>query len=318
MTAGENDATGSDRRAQLSAGLTAVTERVAAACLAAGRDPREVRILPVTKFFPASDVEHLITLGCLDFGESRVQDAERKVEQVAQWLAERATGPAGSTTGPAGSTTGPAGSTTGPADPVTDPARRSDTPTISWHMIGRLQRNKATGVGRWAASVHSVDDPRLPAAIARGARQALDCGQRSDPVDVLVQVSLDGDTHRGGVEPERVAQLADDIAALPELRLAGVMAVPPLGADPDTAFARLAEIHRELLVAYPEAVERSAGMTADLEPAIRHGSTCVRVGTAILGERPITSQVNSRNIGNSGSAGGARESGHSDERKVDR
>lgn len=279
------------RRAQLAAGLSAVTDRVAAACRAVGRDPAEVRILPVTKFFPASDVEHLVTLGCTDFGESRAQDAERKVAEIAAWLAERAAG-------------------------TDDP--EAATPAIAWHMIGRLQRNKAAGVGRWASAIHSVDDPRLPAVIARGARQALDAGERTEPVRVLVQISLDGDTHRGGVEVDELAPLADAVAALPELRLAGVMAVPPLGSDPDEAFGRLASIHERLLVDHPEAVERSAGMTADLEPAIRHGSTCVRVGTAILGERPITSQVNSRNIGNSGSTGEARESGPRDERKVDR
>lgn len=291
---GEPDQPDPDRRAQLAAGLTAVTDRVAAACRAADRDPAEVRILPVTKFFPVSDVEHLLALGCTDFGESRAQDAERKVAEVGAWLADRA------------AATPPESADTGSA------------PSIRWHMIGRLQRNKAVGVGRWAASIHSVDDVRLPAAIARGARQALDAGDRTEPVRVLIQISLDGDTHRGGIAADGVAELADTIAQLPELRLAGVMAVPPLDSDPNAAFVRLAEIHRRLLETYPEAVERSAGMTADLEAAIRHGSTCVRVGTAILGNRPITSEMNSRNIGNSDSATEARDFGHRDERKVDR
>ena len=112
---------------------------------------------------------------------------------------------------------------------------------------------------------------------------------------VLVQVSLDGDVHRGGVERGDLDELTDRVASAANLRLSGLMAVPPIEADPDAAFADLAELHQRLLTQHPGASELSAGMTSDLEAAVRHGSTCVRVGTAILGSRPITSPVQAEN-----------------------
>jgi uncharacterized pyridoxal phosphate-containing UPF0001 family protein len=71
--------------------------------------------------------------------------------------------------------------------------------------------------------------------------------------------------------------------------LVGLMAIPPLDADPDDAFARLAEEHRRVMRAHPDATGLSAGMSDDLDEAVKHGSTCVRVGTALLGKRPLTS-----------------------------
>jgi len=107
-----------------------------------------------------------------------------------------------------------------------------------------------------------------------------------------VQVSLDGDPDRGGVDigdPAAVDRLCALIAEQPALALAGLMAIAPLGADPDTAFAALAREHRRVLARHPGARGLSAGMSGDLEAAVRHGSTCVRVGAALLGERPLTS-----------------------------
>jgi uncharacterized pyridoxal phosphate-containing UPF0001 family protein len=106
----------------------------------------------------------------------------------------------------------------------------------------------------------------------------------------LLQVSLDRDPARGGLAPEQVPALADLVAGSANLQLAGLMAIPPLGTDPEPEFARLAGVHERLLAAHPGATELSAGMSGDLETAIEHGSTCVRVGTALMGARPITSQ----------------------------
>jgi uncharacterized pyridoxal phosphate-containing UPF0001 family protein len=88
------------------------------------------------------------------------------------------------------------------------------------------------------------------------------------------------------VPAEHLAELADGVAASAELRLRGLMAVPPIGSDPDDAFARLAELAATVREQHPGADSISAGMSADLEAAIRHGSTHVRVGTALLGRRP--------------------------------
>jgi len=86
-----------------------------------------------------------------------------------------------------------------------------------------------------------------------------------------------------------VDRLCAQVAESEALGLVGLMTIPPLGADPDQAFAALAAEHRRVLRSHPEATELSAGMSDDLEAAVRHGSTCVRVGTALMGQRPLTS-----------------------------
>ncbi|MBF6174152.1 YggS family pyridoxal phosphate-dependent enzyme [Nocardia blacklockiae] len=235
------------RTAELSRALTGLSERIESASRAAGRDPAEIRLLPVTKFFPASDIALLYELGRREFGESREQEAAGKVADLGQ-LSE-----------------------------------------VRWHMIGRLQRNKAKSVARWAYAVHSVDSERLAAALDAGTAAAREAGLRDTPLRVLLQVSLDSDPSRGGVAPHDLPRLADQVAETEHLELAGLMAIPPLGADPEPEFARLAKLHERLRIDHPEATELSAGMSGDLEAAIRHGSTCVRVGTALMGTRPITS-----------------------------
>ena len=233
------------RELELAASLDRTRERLAAACRAAGRDPADVMLLPVTKFFPASDVEILYRLGCRDFGESREQEASAKVAQI-------------------------------------------DVPDrIRWHMIGRVQRNKARSVAHWAYAIHSVDSARLVAALGTAVEREFDEGGRSDPLRVLLQVSLDADPDRGGVLPDDIPVLAETVSGTAHLELRGLMAIPPLGADPAVSFERLAQLHTELLRAHPAATELSAGMSGDLEIAVEYGSTCVRVGTALLGTRPI-------------------------------
>ncbi|MEK4240423.1 YggS family pyridoxal phosphate-dependent enzyme [Janibacter sp. FSL W8-0316] len=154
-------------------------------------------------------------------------------------------------------------------------------PGVRTHFIGQLQSNKAGAVTRWADVVQSVDRPKLVGALARGAEAA------GREVTALVQVDLDpaGDSRRGGAAPEDVPALADAIASS-SLRLGGLMAVAPLGADPEPAFARLAALADALRADHPEATWVSAGMSGDLEAAVRHGATHLRVGTAILGDRP--------------------------------
>jgi uncharacterized pyridoxal phosphate-containing UPF0001 family protein len=129
-------------------------------------------------------------------------------------------------------------------------------------------------------------------ALQQAAVRALADGVRSNPLGVYIQVSLDGDISRGGVavdDPAGVDALCDQVATSDALALVGVMGVPPLDSDPDQAFARLAEEHRRVQQGHPQASGLSAGMSSDLEIAVKHGSTCVRVGTALMGPRPITS-----------------------------
>ena len=150
-----------------------------------------------------------------------------------------------------------------------------------WHFVGQLQTNKAKLVARFATRVHSLDRAPLVEALDRACS-----GSGRDPLDVFLQVSLDGDPARGGLAPDGVRPLADLVAATTTLRLRGVMAVAPLDADADAAFARLAEISVALLAEHPGATAISAGMSGDLEAGIANGSTHVRVGSALLGLRP--------------------------------
>ncbi|MGJ6961353.1 YggS family pyridoxal phosphate-dependent enzyme [Streptosporangium sp. G11] len=150
---------------------------------------------------------------------------------------------------------------------------------LRWHFIGQLQTNKVRSVAGYADVVHSVDRPRLVAALSRealGAGRLLTC---------LVQVALDGDLARGGARPEEVEALADAVAAAGGLELGGVMAVAPLGEEPGRAFARLREIARSVQKAHPGAGVISAGMSGDISQAIANGATHLRVGTALLGRR---------------------------------
>jgi pyridoxal phosphate enzyme (YggS family) len=151
---------------------------------------------------------------------------------------------------------------------------------LRWHFVGQVQSRKARSVAGYAAAVHSLDRAALVPLLAdaRGADRP--------PLEVFVQVSLDGDPARGGALAADVPAIADAAAARPHLRLRGVMAVPPLGADPDACFARLAEISATLREQHPGADAISAGMSDDLEAAVRHGSTHVRIGSALLGRRP--------------------------------
>jgi PLP dependent protein len=237
---------GSDeRRAQLEARLTTVRARIDAACADAGRDPAEITMIAVTKTYPASDVLLLAGLGVTDIGENRDQEAAPKAAAVA--------------------------------------AADVD---LRWHFVGRLQRNKCRSVVRYADMVHSVDSVRLADALGEATRRF-----RDRPLDVLVQVSIDGDPARGGAVEDiddsdrRLAAVVDAVAAQEGLRLAGVMAVAPLGWEPAAAFARLAEIAAWVRKDHPHATIVSAGMSNDLEAAIAHGATHVRIGSALLGMR---------------------------------
>jgi pyridoxal phosphate enzyme (YggS family) len=230
---------------ELAGSLATLRERISTACAAAGRDAAAVTVIAVTKRFPAADIRRLAALGVTDVGESRDQEARPKAAELA------------------------------------------DLTGLRWHFVGRLQRNKVSHVVRYADVVHSVDRTELVAALASAAARA-----RPRPLDVLVQVNLEPEpaagaepAPRGGAQPLDVPGLADRVAAAESLRLAGLMAVAPLGTDPEPAFARLAELAARLRAEHPGAVILSAGMSADLEAAVRCGATHVRVGTALLGSR---------------------------------
>jgi pyridoxal phosphate enzyme (YggS family) len=234
------------RESELAASLAHMRDRIASACTQAGRDPDDVHLIVVTKTWPVEDVRRLADLGVRDVGENRDQDARAKAAQTADL-------------------------------------------DLTWHFIGQVQSNKANSVTRYADVVHSVDRPELVAALERGA------GRAGRTVTCLIQVDLEagpeGSTGRGGAPPSQVADLARAIEESPHLRLGGVMGVAPLDRTDQrsaskAAFAHLAHIHEGLLAQYPGAAIMSAGMSGDLAEAVAAGATHLRVGSAILGERP--------------------------------
>ncbi|MFC8037786.1 YggS family pyridoxal phosphate-dependent enzyme [Paenarthrobacter sp. NPDC057355] len=158
---------------------------------------------------------------------------------------------------------------------------------LRWHFIGQLQSNKAKSVAKYASSVQSIDRLQLVDALAKAIAREQDATGRND-LDCFIQVSLDDDAgaHRGGAAPEAVGELAERIESAAGLRLSGLMAVAPLGADPEEAFARLAGISDALRGDHPDATAISAGMSQDLEAAVKFGATHLRIGSDILGSRP--------------------------------
>lgn len=244
-----NETEAGDRAAELARNLARVQERITAAVAAAGRTERPGLIV-VTKFHPASDVLDLVRLGVTDVGENREQEAGPKAAEVAA-----------------------AG-----AHP-------------RWHFIGQLQSNKAARVLRFANEVHSVDRPGLVTALEKAAaRREAD----TEAVGCYLQVDLRsaadreaaGAASRGGVLPQEMLSLAEQVASAEHLALRGLMAVAPLGEDPAPAFERLAALSHSLREVHPEAVEISAGMSQDLEQAVAAGATRLRIGTEVLGPRP--------------------------------
>jgi pyridoxal phosphate enzyme (YggS family) len=153
-------------------------------------------------------------------------------------------------------------------------------PRPHWHFLGQIQSRKARSIASYAGTVHSVDRVDIAARLADAV-----AARKRERLDVFVQVSLDGDPARGGVVAASLPSVAEAVASRPELRLRGLMAVAPLGGDPDEAFTELAELSARLRERHPSADAISAGMSADLDAALRHGATHVRVGTALLGRR---------------------------------
>ena len=145
-----------------------------------------------------------------------------------------------------------------------------------WHFQGQLQSNKLKSICSWADVIQTIDTPRYVDLVSKAAEKE---------IEVFIQVSLDGQTHRGGALATDLNSIADQILATDNLKLQGLMAVAPLGEEPESAFERLASIHQSFSNSYPMAPYLSAGMSGDYLSAISHGATHIRVGSSILGSR---------------------------------
>lgn len=148
---------------------------------------------------------------------------------------------------------------------------------LTWHFVGQVQGKKARQVRAYADVIHSLDRESLAAALA----------SEESTVDCFVQVNLTDDPARGGVAPAELDRLVERVLDTPGIRLLGLMAVAPLGAEPRASFARVRELGEQTRRLAPEARFLSMGMSLDYADAIREGATHLRIGTAITGNRPV-------------------------------
>ena len=235
--------------------LRLVHQRIDAACLAAGRDPASVRLLAVSKTFGAEAVVEAVAAGQFAFGENYITEGVEKISALSRWP-ENAAGRAGTTAS-----------------------------ALEWHCIGPIQSNKTRLVAAHFDWVQSVD--RLKTAQRLSEQRPPDL----PPLQICLQLNVDGGANKSGLAPEDVQALAEAVVQLPRLVLRGLMAIPEPAIDFVAAYAVhvkvkaiFDQINASGVLAEPMDT-LSLGMTADLEAAIHAGSTMVRVGRAIFGGR---------------------------------
>ena len=211
--------------------LTRVEERIANACLRAGRRREEITLVAVSKVFPAAALIEAYDAGLRDFGENYVQEFEGKHAEVRHLAGAR------------------------------------------FHLIGHLQSNKSRKAGEIFHVIQTVDSAKL-------ARRLNEVGA---PLDAMIEVKLSDEAAKYGCAPVEVAAVIEGIRACPNLRLLGLMTMPPWSDDGERSrpyFRRL----RELAVEHG-VTALSMGMSHDFEIAIAEGATHIRVGTALFGKR---------------------------------
>ena len=235
--------------------LRLVHDRINAASLAAGRDPSGVRLLAVSKTFGADAVIEAVQAGQRAFGENYIAEGIEKIDALRRWQADET------------ARTGVAGA------------------MLQWHCIGPIQSNKTRGVAEHFDWAQSVDRLKIAQRLSEQRPPEL------APLQVCLQVNIDGGANKSGVAPGDALALAAEVARLPRLVLRGLMAIPEPAIDFVAACALHAcaralfdQINASGALAVPMDT-LSLGMTADLEAAIHAGSTMVRVGTAIFGGR---------------------------------
>ena len=229
----------------IAANLAEIRERIARAAKRAGRNPDDVALMAVTKTQPAARIIEAYEAGQRLFGENRVQEFAEKFGVLAKLQGAK------------------------------------------FHMIGHLQSNKAAKAAEIFHAVDSVDSAKLAERLNAAAEKL------GRTLDVLIEINIGGEGAKTGIAPES-AELEEILSGAPEwksLRLRGLMTVPPFTEDPEGArsyFRRLRELRDRLAARQLPAVgldQLSMGMSHDFEVAIEEGSTCVRIGTAIFGER---------------------------------
>jgi pyridoxal phosphate enzyme (YggS family) len=229
-----------------------IMKRISHAAMRAGRNPEEVKLIAVTKTVGIENIKEAIDAGLRTFGENRVQEAKTKIEELSRLSAVG-----------------------------------YSLPTISWHLVGHLQKNKAKYAVQLFELIHSVDSIGLAEEINKQAEK-IGKIQR-----ILIQVKLSEENTKHGIKEEDLILLLETIKKLNNLKLEGLMTIPPYFKDPEKTrpyFKKLREIRdkiNESLILDSPVHELSMGMSNDFEVAIEEGATMVRIGTAIFGEREM-------------------------------
>jgi PLP dependent protein len=229
-------------------------ERIAAAAVQAGRSVDSITLLAVSKGQPPETLRAAAAAGLTQFGESYLQEALAKLDALGGASPEEVL-------------------------PGAAPPQR----ILTWHFIGRLQANKTRPVAERFAWVHTVD--RLKIAQRLSEQRPYHAG----PLNVCLQINIAAEPSKGGVAAEELPELVPAVAALPRLKLRGLMCIPPEESDPEAQrgwFAKLRRLQEGLNVRGAGLDTLSMGMSADLEAAVLEGATCLRVGTALFGPRP--------------------------------
>ncbi|MFZ6676396.1 YggS family pyridoxal phosphate-dependent enzyme [Undibacterium sp. Tian12W] len=227
----------------ISDNLQAVSADIRAAALASGRDPQQLRLLAVSKTFPADAVIDAAAAGQHCFGENYLQEALEKMQEVQ--------------------------------------AKKPQL-QLEWHFIGPIQSNKTRPIAEHFAWVHSVDREK----IAQRLSEQRPAGMPA--LNICLQVNISGEASKSGVLPEEAVALAQKIAVLPGLQLRGLMAVPEASDDEQVqrqAFRQLKQLSDSIQAAGIALDTLSMGMSSDMHAAIAEGSTMLRIGTAIFGNR---------------------------------
>jgi pyridoxal phosphate enzyme (YggS family) len=242
------------KKTPLAEKLDEVRERIAAAAIAAKREPGEITLIAVTKSAAPEQMREILQLGVSDLGESRVQLLTQRAGQVAEFMQRRLIHGDGA-----------------------KPAR------INWHMIGHLQRNKIKPILPVVSLIHSIDSLRLAEELDEQS------AKMDRKTNVLMQVNASEEAQKFGVAVGAAVHLAEQIASMPNLQLTGLMAMAAQG-DPEPkvrqTFTRTREIFEELRwhkIGGAGLRHLSMGMSNDFELAIAEGSTMVRIGTALFG-----------------------------------
>jgi|SRR5208283_3900225 len=218
-------------------------KRMSRAAMRAGRNPEEVRLVAVTKTVDVKDIVEAMEAGLRIFGESRIQEAQKKV--MDDRLSEMRAG-------------------------------------MEWHFIGHLQKNKAKYAVSMFDLIHTVDSVSLAEDLNREAEK-VGKNQR-----VLVQLKLSEEGSKRGVFEQELASLLERIHGLANLKLEGLMGMPPYFEDPKNTRQYFRRLRKRRDMAEVEGFhlpELSMGMSHDFEVAIEEGATLVRIGSALFGER---------------------------------